>query len=148
MAMPSEIRGRLNPEVDGEAFYLTLGANLKLRLYPEKVFEKLSARIDQGLVAEDAVQEFEQLLFPLARRLDFDSAGRIRIPDKMLERAGLGRKVVLIGVRDHLQLRDRDDWEREVESRLEKQSEIFDRFAAFARRRSGDDDAADSAKDG
>ena len=44
------------------------------------------------------VQEFDQLLFPLSRRLELDSAGRLRLPDRMMERAAIGKDVVLIGV--------------------------------------------------
>jgi len=133
MAIPSEIRSRMKKVEDGEAFYLTLGANRALRLYPEKGFERLAAMIEEGLVTDEAVQEFDQLLFPLSRRLELDSAGRIRLPDKMMERAGLGKDVVLIGVRDHLQIRDLKQWNAELEERLAKQEEIFSRFVRRGR---------------
>ncbi len=128
MAIPSEIRSRMKKEEDGEAFYLTIGSNRALRLYPEKGFERLAAMIEEGLVTDEAVQEFDQLLFPLSRRLEVDSAGRIRLPDRMMERAGIGKDVVLIGVRDHLEIRDLRQWNAELEQRLAKQDEIFRRF--------------------
>ncbi len=128
MAIPSEIRSRMNKEEDGEAFYLTIGANRALRLYPERGFERLAAMIEEGLVTDEAVQEFDQLLFPRSRRLDLDSAGRIRLPDRMMERAGIGKDVVLIGVRDHLEIRDLKQWNAELEQRLAKQEDIFRRF--------------------
>ena len=128
MAIPSEIRARMQKAEDGEAFYLTLGSNSALRLYPEKGFERLAAMIEEGLVTDEAVQEFDQLLFPLSRRLELDSAGRIRLPDRMMERAGIGKDVVLIGVRDHLEIRDLTQWNAELEERLAKQEEIFKRF--------------------
>lgn len=129
LAIPSDIRGRMNPAEDGEAFFLTLGANRTLRLYPEKGFERLADKIEEGLVSDEAVAEFEQLLFPLSTRLEYDSAGRVRIPERMLERAGIEKFVVLIGVRDHLEIRDRKQWQAELEERLTKQEEIFRRFA-------------------
>lgn len=128
MAIPSEIRSRMTREEDGEAFYLTIGSNRALRLYPEKGFERLAAMIEEGLVTDEAVQEFDQLLFPLSRRLELDSAGRIRLPDKMMERAGIVKDVVLIGVRDHLEIRDLKQWNAELEERLAKQEDIFRRF--------------------
>ena len=134
LAIPSDIRGRMSREEDGEAFYLTLGGAGTLRLYPEKAFERLAAKIEQGLVTDEAVREFETLLFPLSSRLEVDSAGRVRVPERMLERAGLSKEVVLLGVRDHLEIRDLKAWQAQLEERLAKQAEIFDRFA---RRRSG-----------
>ncbi len=133
LAIPSEIRSRMKKVEDGEAFYLTIGSNRALRLYPEKGFERLAAMIEEGLVTDEAVQEFDQLLFPLSRRLELDSAGRIRLPDRMMERAALGKEVVLIGVRDHLEIRDLKQWNAELEERLAKQEEIFSRFVRRGR---------------
>ncbi|MCC6909248.1 MAG: hypothetical protein IT430_15010 [Phycisphaerales bacterium] len=133
LAIPSEIRSRMKKAEDGEAFYLTIGANRALRLYPEKGFERLAAMIEEGLVTDEAVQEFDQLLFPLSSRLELDSAGRVRLPDRMMQRAGLGKDVVLIGVRDHLQIRDLKQWNAELEDRLAKQEEIFSRFVRRGR---------------
>jgi len=133
LAIPSEIRSRMKKAEDGEAFYLTIGSNRALRLYPEKGFERLAAMIEEGLVTDEAVQEFDQLLFPLSRRLELDSAGRIRLPDRMMERAALGKEVVLIGVRDHLEIRDLKQWNAELDERLAKQEEIFSRFVRRGR---------------
>ncbi|MFG0328293.1 MAG: division/cell wall cluster transcriptional repressor MraZ [Phycisphaerales bacterium] len=147
LAIPPDIQRRMNPVEDGETFYLTLGSNRKLRLYPEKGFERLAAQLEKGLVTDESVQEFDQLFFPLSTRLDFDSVGRVRIPERMIERGGLkkGQKVVLIGVRDHLQIRDAAQWEAEIEDRLAKQAEVFERFA---RRRRNDSNGAAAPESG
>ena len=129
LAIPSQIRDEMNVEEDGSAFYLTLGANGALRLYPEKGFKRLAAQIQQGLVSRTEIAEFETLLFPLSSKLELDSAGRVKIPERMMERAKLDKHVVLIGVRDHLEIRDAGQWEAELKERLAKQSEIFQRFA-------------------
>lgn len=136
LAIPAEIRASMHPDRDGEAFYLTLGSNRTLCLYPEKVFDRLVNQIEEGLVPDESVQEFEQLVFPLASRIEWDTAGRVKISERMRIRAGLkDRKVTLIGVRDHLEIRDRERWQAELEDRLAKQEEIFKRFAR--RRRNG-----------
>ena len=136
LAIPAEIRTSMHPDHDGKAFYLTLGPNRTLCLYPEKIFDRLVDQIEEGLVPEESVQEFGQLVFPLATRLEWDTAGRVKISDRMRVRAGLkDRKVTLIGVRDHLEIRDRERWQAELEDRLAKQEDIFKRFAR--RRRNG-----------
>lgn len=128
LAIPSAIQRRLSPVEDGEAFYLTLGPGRTLRLYPERAFERLASKSDDGLVADESVREFEQLFFPLSSRLPFDGAGRVLLPERMLARAGLSRDVVLIGVRDHLEVRDPEQWEAEIEERLAKQADIFKQY--------------------
>ncbi len=130
LAIPSDVRSAMHPDEDGSAFFLTLGPNRTLCLYPENVFHRLVSQIEEGLVTDEAVQEFDRLVFPMATRLEFDSAGRVKIPERMRMRAGLANaKVTLIGVRDHLEIRDRTEWQAEVEERLEKQEEVFRQFA-------------------
>ena len=136
LAIPSEIRSLMDDERDGQAFYLTLGTHRTLCLYPENIFHRLVNQIEEDLVPEESVQEFDQLLFPLATRLKWDTAGRMKIPKRMRERAGLAdNKITLIGVRDHLEIRDREQWQAELEDRLAKQAEIYKRFSM---RRKGD----------
>ncbi len=40
-----------------------------------------------------------------------DRSGRILIPDRLLVFAGLKQEVVMIGVRDHLELWDAERWQ-------------------------------------
>ena len=51
LAVPSEIRSRLKPEIHGEAFYLVPGANGSLWLWPERTFERISAALESRLRA-------------------------------------------------------------------------------------------------
>ena len=39
-----------------------------------------------------------------------DKNGRIRIPERMLLEYGLADRVMVLGIRDHLELRDPDSW--------------------------------------
>jgi DNA-binding transcriptional regulator/RsmH inhibitor MraZ len=56
---------------------------------------------------------FNRDLFPRSARVPFDSAGRVRIPDRLLNDFGLSGTVVVLGVRDHLELATLEDRERE-----------------------------------
>ncbi len=141
--IPSDVRVRMNPEKDGIAFYLTMGPNKTLCLYPEKTFERLADQVEDGLVTDEVVQDFVQLMFPLSSRLDFDSVGRLRLPKKMIERAGLEKKIILIGTRDHFEIRDRIQWEEEIKKLLDNQTETYNRFAQ--RRRERDSELQDSS---
>lgn len=134
LAFPADIRGRLHPDKDGEFFYLTLGLNGALWLYPEKKFHQMVEEVEAGLIQDEAVQEFVEIFFPLSTRLMYDSANRVRIPDKMMERAGLTNpQVVLLGMNDHLEIRDRATWEAELQERLSRQREIVARFKQHAK---------------
>src|SRR5438874_11366689 len=102
LLVPSEIRRRLVPDRDGDAFYLVKGVNKKVWLYPEKYYEAL-VQAPAEFAPEEDMLAFDQML-ALAHRLDLDAQGRLLIPDKMLKRTGTQKEVALIGARNHLEL--------------------------------------------
>ena len=53
-----------------------------------------------------------------------DKQGRVLLPDKILKRAGILKEVTLIGVRDHLELWNRADWEARREELERRGPEI------------------------
>ena len=124
MLVPAEIRKALIPERDGEAFFLVTGVNRILWLYPEKYYEELVAQYPIDILPGLEGLEFDQSHFAMANRLEWDKQGRVLIPDKTLRRIGLNREVTLIGVRDHLELWDREAWNVHREGLLNRQAEV------------------------
>ncbi len=125
LAIPAEIRSRLNPEHHTNAWYLVPGANGTLWLWPERTFEAMAGALEQTLLPGEELMEFEELLFSQAKRLEMDKAGRVRLPETKLAEAGLGQTVVILGVRDHLELRDPEIWKQRRQQKLAKQAEIM-----------------------
>tara|TARA_B100001059_G_scaffold91276_1_gene90179 strand:+ start:82557 stop:83030 length:474 start_codon:yes stop_codon:yes gene_type:complete len=124
VAIPSEIRSRLDPARHGCAFYLAPGTDASLWLWPEKTFEKLASTSEQSLLPDEDLAEFEELLYSQSAWVEPDKSGRIRIPERLLNLAGLESNVVILGVKDHLELRDPEAWARRRDEKLAKQSEI------------------------
>jgi MraZ protein len=125
LAIPAKFRSRIDPERDGVGFVIVPGQpSTRLWLYTERHFERLAARADSALIPDDDQLKFEQVFFPLAEYLELDTQGRILIPEKMLRRAGIGREVVICGVRDHLEIRQRDEFDNEI-------GEYWDRYRAY-----------------
>ena len=104
LAIPAEIRDAWKADRHGEVFIAAPGQNGQLWLWPEKKFEEHADRIESGLVTQEDVVRMNRDLFPRAARVPFDSAGRVRIPDRLLNDFGLSGTVVILGVRDHLEL--------------------------------------------
>ena len=125
LAIPSEIRQRLHPETHGTALYLAPGPNGSLWLWPERTFHQLAAAAEQTLIPAEEMMEFEEFLFSQARRLEPDSAGRTRLPERMIARFGLSGAVTILGVRDHLELRDTGEWDSQRDEKYAKQVEIM-----------------------
>ena len=120
LPIPAEIRGGLDPEGDGEAFYIIEGPNGALWLWPERTFERIAGELEPSLTPDPELMDFDAITFPKARRLAVDTAGRIRLPEEMIVVAELGSKVVLAGMRHHLEIWDPPRWAercRELEAR-------------------------------
>jgi MraZ protein len=113
LAIPSEIRDAWDEDSHGKLFIAAPGQNGCLWLWPEKKFEKHAEQLDSGLVTPEAAAKFNRDFFSRAGRVPFDSAGRVRIPDRLLAEFGLSGQIVILGVRDHLELATRAA--REVE---------------------------------
>jgi MraZ protein len=124
LLVPSEIRKALDPETDGEAFFLVTGTNDKLWLYPEKYYETLASQIRSEMAPEDDLLAFDQANFAMASKLDWDKQGRILISERILRKAGLGKDVTLLGMRDHVEIWSRADWEKRAEELDQRRTEI------------------------
>ena len=47
-----------------------------------------------------------------SQELELDAAGRVMVPSKLLEKAGLGKEVAVIGAGNRLEIWDREAWAR------------------------------------
>lgn len=137
LAIPSDLRGRLDPDIHGSAFYLAPGQQGSLWIWPERTFEQMAAATEQSLVPNEDLLEYEQLLYSQAARVDLDKTGRVRIPDRMLRMAGLQSTVVVLGVKDHLEVHDPDAWAKLREARFAAQAEIMLRARQAIQRNGG-----------
>jgi len=127
LAIPSGIRGRWKESVDGGAWYAVPWPGGIIRLYTESDFERLSSERETTLTPDEDAAELQAVLFGMSERLEMDSAGRVRFPEKMLTLTGLDGEVVLIGAGDRLEVRDRASWSEEESRRLERLPELIAR---------------------
>ena len=63
----------------------------------------------------------------MASRIEWDKQGRVLFPDKFLKRSGIGKEVTLVGVRDHLELWARSEWEAERQRLMDRMGEVATR---------------------
>ncbi|MBC8378441.1 MAG: hypothetical protein H8E62_04630 [Planctomycetes bacterium] len=114
----NKLRSQIDTVEHGSSFYLVLGANGVLCLYPEKYFQQIALVGAPGMGAPDESVAFERLSFALASKVELDRQGRLLINEKLRRRAGLGTTLTLVGVRDHIELWNTDDWEGYLEDNL------------------------------
>jgi MraZ protein len=110
LSVPSSIRGSLHPEIYGTRFYLVPGdRDRTLYLYPEKEFERYADKYHASLTPGSDQIDFELVFYALATQLEPDKQGRVIIPQRMIEKAALGKEVVLSGARNRFVLWNREE---------------------------------------
>ncbi len=117
LAIPSELRAVLNPAVNGDSFVAVPGPDDSLMLWPNRTFEQLAQNHGGSLIGDEVLRRFEQSFFSQAARCPLDSAGRVRIPDRLLGRFTLSGAVTILGVRDHLEVIASATWKAKQKER-------------------------------
>ncbi len=113
--IPAEIRRRMNPERDGEAFYLVIGPDRRPWMYTERYYDSLSSEIPAELSPGRDRLAFDRRMYGTAVLLEPDKQGRVLMPESARKRTELSKEVTLVGVRDHLEIWNRPEWEAERE---------------------------------
>ena len=108
----NKLRNQIDVDEHGANFYLVLGANGILCLYPERYFEQIVLSVAPQTAAPDEAVAFERMSFALASKVELDAQGRLLLNERLRKRAGLKDQITLIGVRDHIELWNNEDWEQ------------------------------------
>ena len=108
LTLPKRVRDQLG-EVT-EQLFLAQGLDQCLWIYDKGGLEQLAEKLDQTPATDAEARVFRRLFFAQMEAADLDKMGRLLIPERLVEFAGLKHEVVLIGVRDHLELWDGGRW--------------------------------------
>jgi MraZ protein len=87
-----------------------------VELYPTGAFERMTERFlsDEGPMSTRG-RLVQRRFHGQARDETIDSAGRVRLPAHMKERAGLEGACVVVGVNDHLEVWHPERWSAQLE---------------------------------
>lgn len=131
LAIPAALREQLVPASDGENFYLVLGPDRHLWLYPDLAYRRMLEPLQTSPLPSRKSQRLD-LLFALARVVKPDAQGRVVLPEKSMQRAvitdsvtpaapegsGTLLPVTLVGKGDHIEIWPQGQWERFVDEAL------------------------------
>lgn len=94
MRLPSGLIAQLG-EGEKHKFVINRGFEKCLMLYPEAVWNKISAEVDQLNLYNKKNRDFVRYFYRGAQELAMDSADRILLPKRLLEYAEIEKEVVL-----------------------------------------------------
>lgn len=125
LAIHSALRDEQLPE-DGELFYLMLGPDKRLWLYPDGYYRRLASSMKRSLLPSRQMAKMS-MFFAMARLLKPDAQGRVVLPEKSLQRAGLedAKDVTLVGKGDHIEIWPREQWNTFVDESMPGYEEML-----------------------
>ncbi len=127
LAIPKRLREGLTPGATVCVLYIAPGTDGSLALYTEESFARLADQLAASPPTGQDVRAFSRLFFSQAQRIELDGQGRIRIPPELVALASLDKEVMLVGVRDHLELWDRQRWQNYVTQQQANYDQLAER---------------------
>lgn len=117
LSIPSKFRKEL-----GEGAVLTRGLDNCLFVFPSQFWKPFAEMLAGLSIAKKDTRSFSRLFLSGAVEVEFDSLGRILIPDVLKEYAGLSKTVVVAGIFNRLEIWDEKRW-NVYKDKLEKDSD-------------------------
>jgi len=124
LTLPARLRERLGDEV-----VVTQGLDGCLYVYARADWDRLAVRVGELVPFSREARSMQRFFFGSGTELELDKQGRMLIPGALLERAGIGREVTVVGVRDHLELWDRNAWRQELQAVEGSAEDVAERLA-------------------
>ncbi len=111
MAIPAKLR----PEL-GDTIYVSKGTDNCLFVYSDASWAKIEEKLAALPISK--AQKLQRTLLPTAARFDLDAQGRILLPQKLREYAGIQKDVVIVGVGNRAEIWSEAAWSRFDEEEL------------------------------
>lgn len=119
LAVPAKFRSLLK----GGAV-VTRGLDNCLFLYPKKQWAIEAQKIAGMPISQANARAFSRHMLAGAMDVDFDSQGRITLPDYLRKFAGLKKDTIIAGLYDKLEIWDQKAWEK-YKVKTEKDSNMI-----------------------
>lgn len=118
VSLPSKFRSLL-----GKKIVITPGLDQCLFVFTSKEWEAIAEKLstNSSMLSAD-MRSFTRYMFGGASEVEIDNIGRVLVPDFLRERANLKSKVVLIGVKNRLEIWNEKSWslyKRQVEKQAD-----------------------------
>ena len=105
--IPTSFRDQL-----GKVVYGTKGLDNCINIYPEETFMKICNSNSTLNDFNSAERQFKRLFFSTSFKYEVDKSGRITLSKNHLQIAGINKDIVIVGNNDHIEIWDKDIFEK------------------------------------
>ena len=106
LALPARFRAKIE-----RGAVLTRGVDACLYVYPMETWEQKARELDAAITDPRQRRLVERRFFGMAFEVELDAQGRIVVPLKFRQYAGLGVEATIVGARDRFELWSTERWD-------------------------------------
>src|SRR5438045_4724074 len=125
LTLPAKFR-----QAFADGLVLTRGIERCLSAYPRSEW---TATVESRLRELDPLSRegrvMQRYFFSGAAEAELDKQGRVMVPSSLCDYAGLGKEVVVAGIRDHLEIWDRASWRAHLDEIEGSAEDVAERLA-------------------
>lgn len=107
MAVPAKFRKRLQ-----KGAVVTKGLDGCLVIYPQSDWEQLAKKLSGLPISQANTRAFSRLMLAGAMEVELDKQGRMMIPEYLRKYSSLGKKAVVAGLFNRLEIWEEGKWEK------------------------------------
>lgn len=96
----------------GKVVYATKGLDNCLNFYPEETFKVLCEKNAKLNELDSAQRRYQRMFFQTSFKYEVDKSGRITLSKNHLQIAGINKDIVIVGNNDHIEIWDKDIFEK------------------------------------
>lgn len=122
--MPARFREEL-----GQHFIVSRGIGQCLFVFSEEVWAEFTGKLKNVPITDSKAQVFLRMLFASACECEADKQGRILLPARLREYAGMEKEVVAIGVMSRVELWSKANWDAYNEQANEDYEQTLEKLA-------------------
>ena len=107
LSLPARFR-----EAFGDGAWLTIGQDGCLFVFPRAEWDRRADEVAASPLSDADGRAYARLFFGASDEARIDGQGRLTIAGRLRDAAGIARDVVVLGVRDRMEIWDRGTYER------------------------------------
>jgi len=112
----------------GEKAIITRGLDNCLFLYTQKDWEELAEKLSKLPLPQADARGFSRIMLAGAMDVDIDSLGRVLVPDYLKDYAKLGKKVVIVGLYNRVEIWDEEKWDEYTQKTQSQAGDMAERL--------------------
>lgn len=112
--VPAKMRKSISPDANS-TFTVTRGQENCIVAYPLDEWKRYEEKFENLNQYDKKNRFFLRMVLMWSEEVSLDAQQRISLPKKLIEYAGIDKKVLIVGVGDHIELWDPDSYEKYLE---------------------------------